>query len=63
MKMYKANETQIEVAFENTMMLMHDKYGFDTVTPEFFYSTENDAEVSELVEASLEAIVSDGFYA
>lgn len=54
---YKATENQVYFAFENALILLQDKYGFNTVTIEFLNSPENDAEYSELVEASLEGIV------
>lgn len=61
---YKANDFQLMAAFENAMMLMQDKYGFDTVTREFLENAhQNNAEYAEWVEASLESIVQSGHLA
>lgn len=54
---YKATENQVYFAFENALMSLQDKYGYETVTDAFLNAHENDKEYSELVESSLEALV------
>lgn len=64
MQAYNANDFQLMAAFENAMMLLQDKYGFETVTREFLENAhENDAEYADWVEASLESIVQSGHLA
>lgn len=59
MKEYKATENQIYFAFHNALQSLQDIYGYETVTIEFLNDPQNDTEYSDLVEASLEAIVAE----